>query len=74
MNKKWRIWSVMAEQVSKWGRRWNSRREYKLDAYVSDMTANKKWVLALVLTGATLAQPNGKRLCLKKTLTQALLT
>lgn len=45
------IWSVMVERVSEQGRRWEGGREYKLDAYVLDMMANKKWVLVRMSTG-----------------------
>lgn len=37
--------------LSEWGRRRDGGREYKLDAYVSDMMANKKRLLVLVSTG-----------------------
>lgn len=40
--------------------------EYKRDAYVSDMMANKKWVLVRVSTGATLPQPNENWLSMEK--------
>lgn len=66
MSKKRGIWSVMVEQVSEQGRRWGRGREYKLDAYVSDMMANKKWVLVRVSTRATLPQPNENWLSIEK--------
>lgn len=40
--------------------------EYKRDACVSDMMANKKWVLVRVSTGATLPQPNENWLSMEK--------
>lgn len=49
----------MVEQVSEQVGHSNKGREYKLDAYISDMMTNKKWVLVRVLTRATLPQPNG---------------
>jgi len=60
------IWSFMAEQVSNRGSRSNRRREYKLDAYVSDMMANKKWVLVCVSTRSRLPQPNENWLSIEK--------
>lgn len=66
MSTKRGIWSVMVEQVSGQGRCWGRGKEYKLDAYVSDMMANKKWVLVSVSTGATLPQPNENWLSMKK--------
>lgn len=66
MSKKRGIWSVMVERVSEQGRHSNKGREYKLDAYVSDMMANKKWVLVRVLTRATLPQPNGNWLSIEE--------
>lgn len=56
----------MVEQVSGEGRFWGRGKEYKLDTYVSDMMANKKWVLVRVSTRATLTQPNGNWLSMEK--------
>lgn len=54
MSKKQRIWSVMVQRVNERGRQGGGGGGYKLDACVSDMIANKKQVLVLVLSRATL--------------------
>lgn len=64
--KKQGIWSVMLERVSRQGSLWNRRKEYKLDAYVLDMMANKKWVLVRVSTRHTLPRPNENWLSIEK--------
>lgn len=68
MSKKRGIWSVMVERVSEQGSRWSIYKlgGYKLDAYVSDVMANKKWLLVRVSTGATLPQPNENWLSIEK--------
>lgn len=55
-----------SERVSERGRRWDRGREYKLDAYASDMMANKKWVLVRVSARATLPQLNENWLSIEK--------
>lgn len=70
---KWRRWAESEGFGLSWLSEWASKagteargREYKLDAYVSDMMANKKWVLVRVSTGAILRQPNENWLSIEK--------